>query len=457
MEKKQDIDVSVVMPVLNGMPYFERALSSVRQQSIEKIEIIVVDAGSTDGTLKYVEECLKRDDRILLLHSDMRSMGAQYNAGMDRAVGKYVAFCESDDYYSSDMLKSLYEFAEKNDIPDSVKSDFVMFFDYDKGEMELPYHILSGGLADLYGQKLSLKKTSELMYRDVNIWNGIYRRDFIEKNKIRFNETQGAAFQDIGFVEQVHMLAETQMYIRNAHYHYRRDNLNASTFQDVSGYVIQEFEYMLDFLSMHEEQRNRYSQIVFNRLFGFFDAIIGKKFLHDPNEEILESLRRLQMRIKCYIDSLPSGQRFGLLHNAALYIFLHSVETYCEAKRLTAEDINEEVCQFGAHIDKYKRIVVIGAGERGQSIYIMLRNNSYRGDILLCDNSPALYGTVIIGEKVHSVADAVGMASDSIFVISNRYYEIEISNQLIDMGIKRSEIICAPDVSPHSAMEIKWR
>ena len=118
--------VSVIMPSLNVAPYIKYCIESVQNQTLHNIEIICVDAGSTDGTLEILQECALSDSRIKILHSDMRSYGHQVNMGIRYAHAKYVAIVETDDYIESEMYQSLYEIAEKYGL-DVVKADYDFF------------------------------------------------------------------------------------------------------------------------------------------------------------------------------------------------------------------------------------------------------------------------------------------------------------------------------------------
>ena len=69
--------VSVIMPSLNVAPYIEKCIKSVINQSLQDIEIICVDAGSTDGTLEILENYSNKDKRIILVHSPVKSYGFQ--------------------------------------------------------------------------------------------------------------------------------------------------------------------------------------------------------------------------------------------------------------------------------------------------------------------------------------------------------------------------------------------
>ena len=104
--------VSVIIPVLNGAEYIRECMDSIVGQTLSDIEIIPVDAGSTDGTLEILKEYAKKDTRIKLLTADKKSMGYQYNIGIAAAEGEYVGFCESDDYISETMYEKLARIAE---------------------------------------------------------------------------------------------------------------------------------------------------------------------------------------------------------------------------------------------------------------------------------------------------------------------------------------------------------
>ena len=114
------------MPCLNSEKYISEAIESVLNQTLKEIELNIVDAGSTDNTLEIIENYRQRDDRVVLLHSDQKSMGYQYNMGIQNAKGKYIGFVESDDYIHEEMYERMFEAAEQNEI-DFVKSDFDMF------------------------------------------------------------------------------------------------------------------------------------------------------------------------------------------------------------------------------------------------------------------------------------------------------------------------------------------
>ena len=95
MEKPK---ISVIMPSLNVGDYMEQCLSSVLNQSLKEIEVICVDAGSTDQTLDIIKKHQKNDKRIKIINSDKKSYGHQVNIGLKEASGIYISIVETDDY-----------------------------------------------------------------------------------------------------------------------------------------------------------------------------------------------------------------------------------------------------------------------------------------------------------------------------------------------------------------------
>ena len=86
--------VTVIMPSLNVANYMEECIKSVVDQTLKNIEILCIDAGSTDGTLEIIERYSSVDRRIELIHSDKRSYGYQVNLGIKLAKGEYIAILD---------------------------------------------------------------------------------------------------------------------------------------------------------------------------------------------------------------------------------------------------------------------------------------------------------------------------------------------------------------------------
>ena len=101
--------ISIIMPSLNVAAYIHECMDSVINQTLRDIEILCVDAGSTDGTFEILEEYSARDSRVRLVQSDKKSYGYQINLGIDMASGECLGIVETDDCVESAVYEVLYK------------------------------------------------------------------------------------------------------------------------------------------------------------------------------------------------------------------------------------------------------------------------------------------------------------------------------------------------------------
>lgn len=101
--------ISVIVPVYNIMDYLPRCVQSLKQQSYENLEILLVDDGSTDGTGRLCDELAAGDGRIRALHKENGGTSSARNLGIEEAKGEFLGFVDSDDYIEPDMYARLCE------------------------------------------------------------------------------------------------------------------------------------------------------------------------------------------------------------------------------------------------------------------------------------------------------------------------------------------------------------
>lgn len=104
--------ITVIMPVYNTISYIREAIDSVRQQTYQNLEILLVDDGSTDGSSEVCDAYAKEDARIRVLHQKNRGLTAAWKRGVEEAGGEYVGFVDSDDWIAEDMYETMYEAAD---------------------------------------------------------------------------------------------------------------------------------------------------------------------------------------------------------------------------------------------------------------------------------------------------------------------------------------------------------
>ncbi|MFC4721532.1 glycosyltransferase family 2 protein [Geojedonia litorea] len=98
---------SIITPLYNKEDYIENTLKSVLNQSFKDFEIIIIDDGSTDKSLKIVSQF--KDQRIIKIKQDNKGISTARNIGINHAKGDYIAFLDADDLWKTDFLDSIYE------------------------------------------------------------------------------------------------------------------------------------------------------------------------------------------------------------------------------------------------------------------------------------------------------------------------------------------------------------
>ena len=113
--------VSVIIPVYNTEKYVRQAVVSICRQTLKDLEIIIVNDGSTDGSMTILEELAAQDERIKLFSQENQGQSAARNFATEKAKGKYIYFMDSDDFLEKDALQLCFEKAVNKNL------DFVLF------------------------------------------------------------------------------------------------------------------------------------------------------------------------------------------------------------------------------------------------------------------------------------------------------------------------------------------
>ena len=111
--------VSVIIPIYNVEKYLGRCLDSVINQDYKNIEIILINDGATDNSLNIAIDYQKKDKRIKVFSQKNQGLSAARNTGLDKAVGNYITFIDSDDYVSKDYVSYMFNLLKKNNFRSS--------------------------------------------------------------------------------------------------------------------------------------------------------------------------------------------------------------------------------------------------------------------------------------------------------------------------------------------------
>ena len=120
--------VSVIIPCYNNEEYLRECIESALAQTLNNIEIICIDDGSTDSSPAIMDEYASKASNIRVIKKANAGFGQTINTGIDAAAGRYLAILESDDYIEPAMYETLFRNAEELGFPDMVRCDFRRFY-----------------------------------------------------------------------------------------------------------------------------------------------------------------------------------------------------------------------------------------------------------------------------------------------------------------------------------------
>ncbi|KHS57836.1 glycosyl transferase family 2 [Terrisporobacter othiniensis] len=101
--------VSIIVPIFNSEKYLRTSIESILNQSYKNFELILINDGSSDGSLDICKEYIDKDERIVLINKNNEGVSSARNEGIDKSTGKYIVFCDSDDYIEKNYFKYLYK------------------------------------------------------------------------------------------------------------------------------------------------------------------------------------------------------------------------------------------------------------------------------------------------------------------------------------------------------------
>lgn len=196
--------LSVIIPVYNTEKYLDRCVSSVVNQTLKEIEIILIDDESPDNCPQKCEDWSKKDKRIKVVHKKNGGLGFARNTGIEMANGEYVTFLDSDDYVSPEAYELAYKEAKAhqleicyfqhcrfNDNGDIISKAALNEKEYFKGSERVNQFFL-----DMVGPKPCEKK--DIKY-SMSSCMGIFKLSLLKDNGVRFLSEKTVASEDLLF------------------------------------------------------------------------------------------------------------------------------------------------------------------------------------------------------------------------------------------------------------------
>lgn len=359
--------VSVLIPIYNVEKYLRQCLESVVNQTLKDIEIICINDGSTDHSLDIINEFAVKDSRIKVIDKKNTGYGHSMNCGLKMAQGEYIGIIESDDFAELNMFEILYNYAKNSDA-EIVRSNHF-------NQVDEHFNFVEVLSQDTYNQIFTPRlQNYKFFSRQVAVWSGIYKRDFLSKNEIYFTETPGASYQDISFAFKAFSCVDKLLLIKDAFVHYRIDNPNSSVKSKQKVYCIfDEFDEIENFFAKRKDLYNpcRYifeSTIKFQRCgyhFGRIDSQFKFGFFQRMFEEFSKDNEAGYLDKNYWNEKSWTDVQY-LLNNKEKFFY----NIYEKAQRLSlyANGFFEKINQYG-------NLYIYGAGKAASKILCNLFQN----------------------------------------------------------------------------------
>lgn len=267
-------DISVVIINFNNK-YLQICLNDICKQIYKYLEIICIDDGSTDDSLKILQQYASKDSRIKILTQENQGAAAARNLGLSVAKGKYVIFLDSDDYFEPNLIEASVKKAEK------FNADMVIFkaeaFDDVTGKTS-PLNDKISILKEFQHKAFCYKDMPEDIFNSFLIapWNKLYRKSFLDKHGFQFQKVKRT--NDLLFTSQTLVTAERIVLLDKVLVHYRvgqTKNLQSGNSKTPLDFykALYELKKYLDNTGLYKDVYKSYLKMVLDVVFYNLNSI----------------------------------------------------------------------------------------------------------------------------------------------------------------------------------------
>jgi len=326
MNRLPDIKVSLIIPVYNVEAYIERCLTSVVNQTLKDIEVIIVNDGSFDKSMEIVNSFDVKYANIYIINKANGGLSSARNSGLKAASGKYIAFLDSDDYIDETMLEQMYNNAEVNNF-DIVACNLTMVDLSDKiieVEKNTVNYNHTYNKDDVIGEYLLNNIPSYA-------WNKLYLKKLFDENKITYPE--GRLYEDIGTSFELLFRARKVGFIDKQLYFYvQRDGAITKVPSFKAGFdiisIIDNIKNILEVNDMYNKYEEIFQNFALKYLF-LANVLFYKRYGLTKDKEKLNDFKELVTTRMQYLSyKVILQNKYLKISDKLKYILLKSNTLY---------------------------------------------------------------------------------------------------------------------------------
>lgn len=304
---KNEIKVSLIIPVFNVEAFLDKALTSAACQSFNDYEVIIVNDGSTDSSLTIISAYTARHKNFSFLSQKNSGLSAARNEGLKKAKGEYVVFLDSDDFLQPDFIEKMYNACKENDA-DICYCGHYLYMNNRRFRVYFPFT----GKNNVLDNKAAMNR----LLRDNTLhyfaWNKMYRRSLFTDNNIEFPDMY---FEDIATTPRVAFFANKVAVLSKPLYNYTQRKgsiLNTMNVKKVNDYILS-FGILRNFLEKHkkfDEFKASFRYITIRSAICNYYSIIRLHILARNFKGMIKNIKRANLSMKYFTskDFVPQDK-----------------------------------------------------------------------------------------------------------------------------------------------------
>ncbi|MDX4038443.1 glycosyltransferase [Aliarcobacter skirrowii] len=361
------IDISVIIPVYNTEIYLKKCLLSVLNQSFRNIEVIIINDGSTDNSLKIINDFMNSDFRVKLINQENQGLGAARNTGIKEAKGEYIIFVDSDDYININSLEILYNQAIKTDA-DIVIAKYQKILENGEIIYQSPY--VSNQISSDYFKNNLLSNISMM------VCDKMFKLELFKKNDIFF--PINTIYEDVPVSLKLSYFSKRISTLDFCYYNWleRDKSLSRTINQKNIDDIIKIFIIIKSFLTtlnLYEKYKIYFviglSKKILIAINNDIDRYANRDY--DLKQYLLEELKKSKI---LEIDLLKK-YNFKLYKKYYFNMEGYEMESNENINQLFNNQLNNLLGQVENLKNNYKNIAIYGNGYVGNIIAEKLKNN----------------------------------------------------------------------------------
>ena len=301
-----NVKISVIIPVYNAEKYLVQCLDSITAQTLQDIEIICINDGSTDGSLAILNEYKERDSRFTVVNICNGGVSNARNMGLERVSGEYVTFLDSDDWLEPNYCEMLYQLAQDENadivmcsyckeyqdrtiIVHSLEKEKLVL---DREQTQKYIHRRLYGLVD---EELTYPEKSDSI---VSPCMQLFKKGVAQKAKF-IDIREIGTFEDGLYQIDIYPFCNRFVYVDVPLYHYRKTNTQSITTK-YKGDLFYQWQHLYDLMEARIVENgygDEYKQALNNRIcFGLVG--LGFNELADCNKNIFQKSKKIKTYLK---------------------------------------------------------------------------------------------------------------------------------------------------------------